>query len=114
MEAKSMPGNNGDGRKKRRRQGAQAPEALQRPAPEARYREYGPPLVRKADGGFAADSTRELVKKWGVLLLLSPPRCPSYNGAIEAGIASMKARTDHHAARNGRPGGNSGDGYQWR
>ena len=71
---------------------------------EARYREYGPPLVQKADGGFTAASTRELVKKWGVFLLLSPPHCPSYNGSIEAGICSVTARTDHHAARNGRPG----------
>jgi len=70
-----------------------------------------------AANGFTADSTRELVKKWGVFLLLSPPHCPSYNGSIEAGICSLQAeaceaagaapnmaRTDHHAARNGRPG----------
>jgi hypothetical protein len=71
---------------------------------EARYKEHGPPLVQKADNGFAAGSTRELVKKWGVFLLLSPPALPRYNGSIEAGIGSVTARTDHHAARNGRPG----------
>ena len=71
---------------------------------EARYRELGPPLVQKADGGFTAKSTRELVKRWGVFLLLSPPHLPNYNGSIEAGICSMTARTDHHAARSGRPG----------
>jgi hypothetical protein len=71
---------------------------------EARYRELGPPLVQKADNGFAAESTRELLKRWDVFLLLSPPALPRYNGSIEAGIGSVTARTDHHAARNARPG----------
>jgi len=71
---------------------------------EARYRQFGAPLVQKADNGFAAESTRKLLERWGVLLLLSPPHFPRYNGSIEAGIGSMKARTDHHAARSGRPG----------
>jgi hypothetical protein len=71
---------------------------------EARYREFGAPLVQKADNGFAAESTRELLKRWGVLLLLSPKYFPRYNGSIEAGICSMRSRTDHHAARSGRPG----------
>ena len=44
------------------------------------------------------------MKRWDVLLLLSPPHFPKYNGSIEAGICSMIARTDHHAARCGRPG----------
>ena len=71
---------------------------------EARYREHGAPLVQKADNGFAAESTRKLLERWGVLLLLSPPQFPRYNGSIEAGIGSMIARTDHHAARCDRPG----------
>lgn len=71
---------------------------------EARYRQFGAPLVQKADNGFAAQSTRDLLERWGVLLLLSPKYFPRYNGSIEAGICSMKARTDHHAARSGRPG----------
>jgi transposase len=71
---------------------------------EARYREHGAPLVQKADGGFAAKSTRSLLQRWGVFLLLSPPHLPRYNGSIEAGICSMIARTDHHAASSGRPG----------
>jgi hypothetical protein len=71
---------------------------------EARFREFGPPLVLKTDGGFAADSTRELLKRRDVFLLLSPPALPRYNGSIEAGICSMTARTDHHAARSARPG----------
>ena len=33
---------------------------------DARYREYGAPLVQKADRGFVAESTRKLVEdKWG-------------------------------------------------
>lgn len=71
---------------------------------EARYKEHGPPLVQKGDGGFDADSTRELLKKWNVFFLLSPAHYPKYNGSAEAGVNSMTARTDHHAMRNGRPG----------
>ena len=41
---------------------------------------------------------------WGVWQLFSPPRMPRYNGACEAGIGSMKARSHHQAARQGRPG----------
>jgi hypothetical protein len=35
--------------------------------------------------------------------LFSPPRCPSYNGSIEAGIGSLKTRTYHHACRDDHP-----------
>ena len=34
---------------------------------------------------------------------LSPPRVPRYNGSIEAGIGSLKTRTEQHATRHGRP-----------
>ncbi len=51
------------------------------------YREFGLPLVQKADRRFAAESTLELVKP-DVFLLLSPPHLPTYNGSIEAGIRS--------------------------
>ena len=71
---------------------------------EARYKEYGAPLVQKGDWGFAAKSTMKLLDKWGVFFLLSPEHYPKYNGSTEAGINSMTARTDHHAMRNGRPG----------
>jgi transposase InsO family protein len=33
----------------------------------------------------------------GVNLLFSPPRTPWYNGSIEAGIGSLKTRTERHA-----------------
>lgn len=36
--------------------------------------------------------------------LFSPPYTPRYNGACEAGIGGLKARTHHLAAVDGRPG----------
>jgi hypothetical protein len=46
----------------------------------------GPPLVLKSDssGPFVAEPFEELLKQWQVLALLSPPRTPRYNGAVEA------------------------------
>jgi hypothetical protein len=38
-----------------------------------------------------------------VNLLFSPPRTPRYNGSIEAGIGSLKTRTERHAARANHP-----------
>jgi putative transposase len=66
----------------------------------------GPPLVVKSDNGstFGAPAVGAVMHGFGVLSLFSPPRTPSYNGAIEAGIGSLKARTAAHAARHGRPG----------
>jgi transposase InsO family protein len=66
----------------------------------------GPPLVLKSDNGsaFGAPAVATLLHNFGVLSLFSPPHTPSYNGAIEAGIGSLKARTAAHAARHGRPG----------
>ena len=37
--------------------------------------------------------------------MYSPPGCPAYNGAIEAGIGSLKTRTEEHAPSRGRLGG---------
>ncbi len=70
------------------------------------FARHGPPLVLKSDNGspFDAASVQELARHWGVELLFSPPYTPRYNGAIEAGIGSLKTRTDHHAARHDRPG----------
>ena len=69
-------------------------------------RPYGTPWVLKSDNGsaFGAPAVATLLHNFGVLSLFSPPRTPSYNGAIEAGIGSLKARTAAHAARHGRPG----------
>jgi len=70
------------------------------------FRQHGPPLVVKSDNGsgFIAGETRKLLVKWRVRHLRSPPEWPEYNGACEAGIGSMKARTHHRAAQNGHPG----------
>jgi len=67
---------------------------------------HAPPLVLKMDNGpgFIAGETQKLLDQHGVLPLMSPPYMPSYNGAIEAGVGSMKTRTHHEAARQGRPG----------
>jgi putative transposase len=66
----------------------------------------GPPLVLKSDNGsaFGAPAVAAVLQRFGVLHLFSPPHTPSYNGAIEAGIGALKARTAAHAARHGRPG----------
>jgi transposase InsO family protein len=67
---------------------------------------YGPPLVLKSDNGsaFIAGATQALLASAGVIPLFSPAYTPQYNGAAEAGIGSLKTRTERHAARNGHPG----------
>jgi transposase InsO family protein len=67
---------------------------------------HGAPLVLKSDNGsaFIADDLRQLMENFGVKMLFSPARTPSYNGSIEAGIGSLTTRTEQHAARHGHPG----------
>lgn len=67
---------------------------------------HGPPLVLKCDNGsaFIDHHFREKNRDFGVELLFSPPRTPSYNGSIEAGMGSLTSRTEQHAARHGHPG----------
>jgi transposase InsO family protein len=67
---------------------------------------HGPPLILKSDNGsvFGTPALETLLHHFGVRPLFSPPGTPSYNGAIEAGIHSLKDRTETHAARHGRPG----------
>jgi transposase InsO family protein len=76
------------------------------PALTSLFTVYGAPLVLKMDNGsaFLADVTQELLDQFGVIPLFSPPYMPRYNGAIEAGIGSLKTRTANQAARQGRPG----------
>jgi transposase InsO family protein len=66
---------------------------------------HGAPLVLKSDNGspFIADATRAFLRSAGVNSLFSPPQTPRYNGSIEAGIGSLKTRTERHAARSGHP-----------
>ena len=61
---------------------------------------YGTPWVLKSDNGpaFRADQTKQLLTRWQVFALFSPPHTPSYNGAIEAAIGSLKIRTQRLVA----------------
>lgn len=70
------------------------------------FAEHGAPLVLKTDNGspFCADQTLEFLRQADVIPLFSPPRMPRYNGAIEAGIGSLKTRTDQHATHHSRAG----------
>lgn len=67
---------------------------------------HGVPLVLKTDNGspFCAQATLDLLREKEVLPLFSPPATPRYNGAAEAGIGSLKTRTEVHAIGCGRPG----------
>ena len=67
---------------------------------------HGSPLVMKHDGGpeFKADAFSRVLGRYGVTRLLSPEYYPQYNGAIEAGIGSLKAHAWYEAAKNGRAG----------
>jgi len=49
---------------------------------------HGAPVVLKSDNGsaFISEQVLEVCKRWGVKLLFSPPRLPSYNGAVESAI----------------------------
>jgi transposase InsO family protein len=70
------------------------------------FREHGEPLVIKSDNGsgFIACAVESFLEQHGVNHLLSPPRLPSYNGACESGIGSLKVRAHHESARHDRPG----------
>jgi transposase InsO family protein len=78
--------------------GENAADALER-----LFAVHGAPLVLKSDNGgpFIGGAVPDLLREHRVESLLSPPRWPRYNGAIEAGIGAMKERTDAHAARAG-------------
>jgi transposase InsO family protein len=64
-----------------------------------------PPLVFKSDNGshFINGKIRAFLDRHHVVLLLSPPYYPKFNGACEAGIGRLKTRIHHLAARSGRP-----------
>lgn len=69
------------------------------------FRKFGPPIVLKSDNGaFKAHEMIRFLKQWNVCPLLSPARTPEYNGAVEAGIGSIKTRAHHIATQHGRPG----------
>jgi transposase InsO family protein len=66
----------------------------------------GTPLLMKMDNGsaFRAGAAQDYLRPWGITSLFSPPRMPRYNGAIEAGIGSLKTRMARLAAHHGHPG----------
>lgn len=65
-----------------------------------------PPLVLKIDNGsaFTSRPLRAWAAAAGTTLLYSPPRCPRYNGAIEASIGALGTRAHHAAVAAGHPG----------
>ena len=71
------------------------------------FREHGAPLVLKSDNGgaFTAVDVESFLEARDVHHLLSPPRLPSYNGACEAGMGSLKVRAHHESVRHDRAGG---------
>lgn len=71
---------------------------------EAHYVRFGAPLVQKYDGGLASAEMDELLKKYSVIGLQSPPHLAKYNGGCEAGNNSMEDWTDHQTVLHGRPG----------
>ena len=74
------------------------------------FAEHGPPLVLKSDNGsaFCAGAVQAVLAGAGVIPLFSPPYWPRYNGSVEAGIGSLKSRTERQAVLAGRPGQWSG------
>jgi transposase InsO family protein len=67
---------------------------------------HGAPLVIKTDNGsaFRSEAFATLLAKHGILHLKSPPYTPSYNGAAETGIGTLKTHAHHISARHDRPG----------
>jgi len=65
---------------------------------------HGLPMVLKMDNGsaFIAEALQKLLGP-DVIPLFSPPYFPRYNGAIEAGIGSLKTRTQAQATVHGHP-----------
>ncbi|NLF32537.1 MAG: transposase family protein [Planctomycetes bacterium] len=67
---------------------------------------HGAPLVLKTDNGspFICEAFLALLNAWGVIPLLSPPRTPRYNGAVEAGGGALKLQVHYRASDHGHPG----------
>jgi integrase-like protein len=73
---------------------------------ERLFEEHGAPLALKSDNGGAlvGGPIPDLLAKWGVTPLRSPPYTPRFNGACEAGVGSVKRGAEWSARINGHPG----------
>jgi hypothetical protein len=71
---------------------------------ETLIRRHGAPAVVKSDNGksLRCAAVQMVLAAHGILALVSPPRCPGYNGSCEAGIGALKVRIHHVAAASGR------------
>ena len=69
------------------------------------FMQHGAPLVLKSDNDscFKSKRVRKVLEEWNVFLLLSPPRSPWYNGAVEHCIGDLKRFALYRALKNGRP-----------
>ena len=69
------------------------------------FERHGAPLALKFDnhGAFTGQEVREVLERYGVLPLISPPYLPRYNGAVEAGAGQFKTRAHFLAARMNHP-----------
>lgn len=65
---------------------------------------YGAPAVLKEDNGRSprCQSVELVLGYYVILALTSPPACPGYNGACEAGIGALKVVIGEMAAACGR------------
>jgi hypothetical protein len=60
-------------------------------------------VVKSDNGGsLRCQAVALVLAAHGILALVSPPACPGYNGACEAGIGSLKVQIHHIAAASGR------------
>lgn len=66
--------------------------------------QHGAPLVLKSDNGtsLCAKAVRLTLAANKILALVSPPACPGYNGACEAGIGALQVQIHYIAAASGR------------
>lgn len=75
------------------------------PLLEQLFEEHSAPLVLKSDNGsaFIAEQLRGAMRAEEIAQLFSPPRRPSYNGALERSNGVLKTYTHQHAMAEGHP-----------
>jgi hypothetical protein len=73
---------------------------------ERLFAEHGAPLVLKSDNGGAlvGGAVPDVLARWGVTPLRSPPYTPRFNGACEAGVGSVKRGAEWSARLRVQPG----------